>query len=205
MFRGVLFDVDGVLLDSAAAHTVLWSNWANLHELDVEALLAGIPGERGIDTVRRAAPHLEPNEELELIRELWAEASAAVAAFPGALALLNELPATAWGLVTSGPRDSMIQRFEHLGLPLPPVVVCGEDVRHGKPHPEPYERGCALLALQPSDCVVIEDAPAGIASARAAGCYVVGVGRLALETAEADESHADLLSVSERIRELLQL
>ena len=205
MFRGVLFDVDGVLLDSAAAHTVLWTSWGNLRELDVEALLAGIPGERGIDTVRRAAPHLEPEQELELISKLWAEASAAVAAFPGALALLDELPPAAWGLVTSGPRDSMVQRFEHLGLPLPPVVVCGEDVRHGKPHPEPYERGCALLDLQPSDCVVIEDAPAGIASARAAGCYVVGVGRLALETAEADESHANLLSVSERIRELLQL
>lgn len=205
MFGGVLFDVDGVLLDSAAAHAVLWTSWGNLHKLDVEALLAGIPGERGIDTVRRAAPHLEPDRELELIRELWAEASAAVTAFPGALAILRELPPAAWGIVTSGPRDSLIQRFEHLGLPLPETVVCGEDVRHGKPHPEPYQRGCAQLGLEPPDCVVIEDAPSGIAAARAAGCYVIGVGRLALDNAEADESHADLMTVSGRLRELLRL
>jgi sugar-phosphatase len=206
MLRGALFDVDGVLVDSAAAHTALWTSWATMREVDVETLLAGIGGERGIDTVRRVAPHLEPDQELQVIRELWVDASSTVTVFPGAHVLLRDLPHEVWGTVTSGPRDGLMARFTNLGLPVPRVAICGEDVRHGKPHPERYERGCELLGPRPADCVVIEDAPLGIASAHAAGCYVIAVGPVAAagKTSQANENHADLLSAAVRLRELLE-
>jgi sugar-phosphatase len=207
MLRGALFDVDGVLLDSAAAHTALWTSWGNLREVDVEVLLAGIAGERGVDTVRRVAPHLEPDQELRFIKELWGDGSSAVTPFPGAQDLLRALPHEIWGIVTSGPRDGLMTRFENLGLPVPRVAVCGEDVRNGKPHPEPYQRGCELLRLQPADCLVVEDAPLGIAAASAAGCYVIAVGPLATDdtTLTADERHPDLLTATLRVRELLEI
>lgn len=205
-FDAVLFDVDGVLIDSATAHFHVWGEWARNRALDVNALFAGIAGERGVDTVRRVAPTLDPSNELRFVNELWLEHQHHATAFPGATELLNSLPADRWGLVTSGPGEGTRTTFERLALPLPAVIVCGEDVSHGKPNPEPYELGARLLGRAPADCLVLEDAPAGITAARAAGCYVIAVAtgpdRSALDRAH--ETCADLSAAATRITQLLR-
>lgn len=205
MLHGVLFDIDGVLIDSSLAHRTLWTTWGERHGLDVEALLAGTSGEREIDTVRRVAPQLDVAAEVRLIEELWAAQDDTAIAYPGAAELLGSLDPGRWGTVTSGPRGSAVNRLRLLGLPLPQVMVCAEDVRHGKPHPEPYALGAQLLGIPAGACIVIEDAPIGIAAARAAGCYAIAVttGSSPAQLRDADEVVPDLLTAAVRVRELL--
>jgi sugar-phosphatase len=166
-------------------------------------MLEGIHGERGVDTVARVAPELIPETELEVLTELLREHEHRAAPFPGAARLLQTY-AGRCGLVTSAPRASTLARFERLGLPIPEVVVCGEDVSHGKPDPEPYLLGCELLGIAPSECLVVEDAPAGIAAAKAAGCHVLAVSTgPPVHDTDADEVLADLAAVSDRQAMLL--
>jgi len=94
---------------------------------------------------------------------------------PGALELVQSIPAGQWGVVTSGSRLLATNRLRYCGLPVPEVLVTSDDVTHGKPHPEPYLKGAEGLGFAPGECLVIEDAPAGIQSARAGGMKVVGI------------------------------
>ena len=195
----VLLDVDGVLIDSGSMYAATWGAWADLRAVDKTLMLAGIHGERGIDTVARVAPELVAETELELLEELLSEYEHLAAPFPGAAELLQTY-AGRCGLVTSAPRSITLARFERLGLPIPEVVVCGEDVLHGKPDPEPYLLGCELLGVTASECLVVEDAPAGIA----AGCYVLAVSTgPPLHDTDADEIVADLAAASDRLALLL--
>ena len=200
---GLLLDVDGVLIDSGSMYTATWGTWADLRAVDKTLMLAGIHGERGIDTVARVAPELVAETELELLGELLSEHEHLAAPFPGAAELLQTY-AGRCGLVTSAPRSITLARFERLGLPIPEVVVCGEDVSHGKPDPEPYLLGCELLGVTASECLVVEDAPAGIAAGKAAGCYVLAVSTgPPLHDTDADEIVADLAAASDRLALLL--
>jgi sugar-phosphatase len=201
---GVLFDIDGVLIDSAAMHQATWGAWADLRAIDRATMFTGIHGERGFDTILRVAPHLIVDVELEMLAMLLADHEHKAEPFPDALALLERY-AGRCGLVTSGPRDGTLARFERLGLPVPSVVVCGSDTERGKPDPEPFLLGARLLGLDPADCVVVEDAPAGIAAGKAAGCHVLAVTTSvpASECADADEVHEDLASVARRLEVLL--
>jgi sugar-phosphatase len=200
---GVLLDVDGVLIDSGSMYAATWGAWADLRAVDKTLMFEGIHGERGIDTVARVAPELVAETELELLAELLGEHEHKAAPFPGASQLLQTYNGRC-GLVTSAPRLNTLARFERLGLPIPEVVVCGEDVSHGKPNPEPYLLGCELLGVTPSECVVVEDAPAGIAAGKAAGCHVLAVSTGApVHHTEADEVFEDLAAVSDRLAVLL--
>lgn len=199
MATGVLFDVDGVLIDSGSMYVATWGAWADLRELDKEQMLSGIHGERGVDTVARVAPHLVAEAELELLTAILGEHEEKAVAYAGAAVLLSRY-AGRCGLVTSAPRGVTVARFERLGLPVPEVVVAGEDVSRGKPDPEPYRLGCQLLGVAPGDCVVVEDAPAGIEAARRAGCYVLGVSTgPSLQDTGADEIFDDLGALSKRL------
>ena len=167
-------------------------------------MFEGIHGERGIDTVAGVAPELVAATELAVLAELLSHHEEKALAYVGAAALLRQ-HAGRWGLVTSAPRVSTLARFGCLGLPVPDVVVGGEDVSRGKPDPEPYLLGCELLNVSPSDCVVVEDAPAGITAGKAAGCYVLAVRTGApVEESGADEIFDDLLGVTARLTALLQ-
>jgi mannitol-1-/sugar-/sorbitol-6-phosphatase len=200
---GVLFDVDGVLIDSGSMYAATWGAWADLRAVDKTLMFEGIHGERGIDTVARVAPELVAEIELELLTQLLGEHEHKAAAFPGAAELL-ETHAGRCGLVTSAPRPITLARFERLGLPIPDIVVCGEDVSRGKPDPEPYLLGCELLGVAPSNCIVVEDAPAGIAAGKAAGCHVLAVSTGApVHDTDADEVFEDLVQVSGRLAALL--
>jgi sugar-phosphatase len=173
--QGVLFDLDGVLLDSTAGVIRVWKDWGRRNGHDPEKTAHTAHGRRAIDTVRLLAPELDAEAELfDLERREIAE-SYDVVVIPGAAQLLDALPKGRWAIVTSGTRALASHRLTVAGLPVPELMITGSDIEHGKPHPEPYLRGAALLGLAPAACVAVEDAPSGIRSALAAGMPVFGV------------------------------
>ncbi|MFF9126677.1 HAD-IA family hydrolase [Streptomyces sp. NPDC014889] len=170
----VLFDVDGVLLDSTEAHRRVWGAWAGLRGLDAGVVWPLTFGRRPEDTVRLTAPQLDPSQERLVLDRLLDQQRAAFPVVDGAVELLLALPVDAWAIVTSGDRGAVHARFAVAGLPLPRVQVYGADVVQAKPAPECYLKAAAALGLEPSACLVVEDAPAGVAAGKAAGCRVAG-------------------------------
>jgi len=171
----ILFDLDGVLCDSTQQVDREWREWAARKGVDGDAVMAIAHGVRTIEVIRRVAPHLDAEAEAAAIEDHEAHNQTGVVVMPGAAELLRSIPAGRWCVVTSGSRLLATNRLRHCGLPVPEVMVTSDDVTNGKPHPEPYLKGAELLGFAPSDCVVIEDAPAGIQSARAGGMKVVGI------------------------------
>src|SRR5205823_7571752 len=160
----ILFDLDGVLLDSTRVVADQYTRWARENGLDPDFVMQAAHGVRTVEVIRRVAPHLDAVAETKKIENREAVADGIVP-IPGALALLNSIPRGRWGVVTSGTRFLAVGRMKRFGIPVPDVMVTADDVTNGKPDPEPYRRGAELLKVNPSDCVVIEDAPAGIRSA----------------------------------------
>jgi sugar-phosphatase len=173
--RGVLFDLDGVLIDSTAGVTRVWRDWAVRHGLNPDATTHAAHGRRAIDSVRLLAPQLDAEAELRDLEQREIAESHDVVVFAGAAVLLTSLPPRRWAIVTSGTRDLATHRLHVAGLPVPELMITGSDIAHGKPHPEPYQRGAALLGLPAAECVAVEDAPNGISSALAAGMPVLAV------------------------------
>src|SRR5580704_18069724 len=171
----VLFDLDGVLVDSTRAVDREWREWAQRKGVDGDAIMAIAHGVRTVEVIRRVAPHLNAELEASAIENHEAGDQRGVTAMTGAADLLSQIPESRWGVVTSGSRLLATNRLRYCGLPVPKVLVTSDDVIHGKPHPEPYLKGAAQLGFGPADCLVIEDAPAGIESARAAGMKVIGI------------------------------
>ena len=170
----ILFDFDGVLVDSTTVVAAQYTRWAAEHGLSAEALVKFAHGVRTIEVVRQWAPHLDAEEETRRIEEREAEDSAVIV-MPGAISLLQSIPHGRWGIVTSGGYILASTRIRVLGLPQPAALVTADDVSRGKPDPEPYRKGAALLGMKPEDCMVIEDAPAGIRAAHAAGMRVISL------------------------------
>jgi mannitol-1-/sugar-/sorbitol-6-phosphatase len=171
----ILFDLDGVLVDSTRAVDREWREWARRKGVDGNAVMAIAHGVRTIEVIRRVAPHLDADAEAWEIENEEANDQQGVHVMPGAVALERSIPEGRWGVVTSGTRLLASARLRFCGLAVPPVLVTAEDVSHGKPHPEPYLKGAELLGFEPADCLVVEDAPAGIQSARAGGFRVIGI------------------------------
>jgi sugar-phosphatase len=175
-FAALLFDMDGTILDSIAAAERVWAAWAERHGLDVAAFLPTIHGMRGIETIARLAlPGVDPVAEAQAILEGELADVDGVVAIDGAAAFLAALPADRWAIVTSAPRPLALRRLAAAGLPTPPVLVTAEDVRHGKPAPDCFLLAAERLGQPIADCLVFEDAPAGIQAAEAAGAAVVVV------------------------------
>lgn len=171
----MLFDLDGVLVDSTACVERIWHQWAMRHQLDPVRVIALAHGRRTIDTVQLVAPHLDVSIEVAALASSELTTTDGVSEIPGARELLERLPSTAWAIVTSGARAVALLRLRHLRLPVPPVLVCAEDVARGKPDPEGYLAAAKGLGVAPAACVVIEDAPAGLQAARAAGMRAVAI------------------------------
>jgi mannitol-1-/sugar-/sorbitol-6-phosphatase len=193
----LLFDLDGVLVDSTRAVDREWREWARRKGVDGDAVMAIAHGVRTIEVIRRVAPHLDADVEAWEIENEEANDQQGVRVMPGAAALVNSIPEGRWGVVTSGTRLLASARLQFCGLPVPKVLVTADDVEHGKPHPEPYLRGAAKLGFEPKDCLVIEDAPAGIRAARAAGMKVIGLASTypASKLGEADAVVAGLAQI----------
>ena len=164
-----------MLVDSTRAVDREWRDWARRKGVDGDAVMAIAHGVRTLEVIQRVAPHLDAGAEAALIENHEAGDQTGVTVMPGAVDLLRSIPEGRWGVVTSGSRLLATNRLRYCGLPVPKVLVTADDVAHGKPHPEPYLKGAELLGFAPADCLVIEDAPAGIESARAGGMKVVGI------------------------------
>ncbi len=165
----VLLDLDGVLVDSTAYVERQWRDWAACRGLEAEPFLRVCHGRRALETIRLAAPELDAETEVARFAEFVRDNGEHLGAVTGAHQLIQGLPGGLWAVVTSGVRASAIRRMGDAGLPIPRVLIGAEDVQDGKPSPECYLLAAARLDVAPVGCVVIEDAPAGVEAARAAG------------------------------------
>ncbi|MDU6538767.1 sugar phosphatase [Mixta calida] len=178
--RGFLFDLDGTLVDSLPAVERAWTHWGKRHAIDADEILNFIHGKQAITSLRhfmRGSSEEEIQQEFRLLEKTEAEDTDGVRALPGARDLLEQLNALEipWAIVTSGSMPVASARRQAAGLPLPVHFVTAEQVKNGKPEPDAYLTGAKLLGLKPEECVVVEDAPAGILSGLAAGCAVIAV------------------------------
>lgn len=171
----MLFDVDGVLVDSYPAYRRIWDRWARHRGIDPTVVWHHTHGRRPIDTIAVVAPTLNAEAEYRLIRDFMADEGDAFPVYPDAVAVLSALRNRRWGVVTSGRAATVLHRLRAGGLPDPPILVDSAQVTAGKPHPEGYLRAAELLGIAPPRCLVIEDAPAGIEAARAARMTVVAL------------------------------
>jgi sugar-phosphatase len=171
----ILFDLDGVLIDSTACITRHWEEWSRHHGLDIGAVLRFAHGVRTVETMRLVAPHLDADREAQRFTAAEIIDTEGVVAIEGALRLLKGLPEGAWGIVTSGSSELARARLTRAALPIPRVLVSGDDVGQGKPAPESYLVAAQRLGRAAERCVAVEDSPAGIEAARAAGMQVIGI------------------------------
>jgi mannitol-1-/sugar-/sorbitol-6-phosphatase len=175
-FGALLFDMDGTILSSIAAAERVWTAWAERHGLDVASFLPTIHGVRGIEVITQLnLPGVDPQAEVQAIVLAEIDDVEGIEAIEGAAAFLASLPPDRWAIVTSSPRRLALRRLEAAGLPPPPVLVTGEDVEHGKPAPDCFLLGAKRLGQKIEDCLVFEDAPAGITAAEAAGAALIVV------------------------------
>jgi sugar-phosphatase len=180
--QGLLFDLDGVLVDSTPAVARVWTIWARKHGFDPEETVRQAHGRPSLATIRELLPYADHAAENALVERMEIEDVSDVTPLCGTLELLASLPTNRWTVVTSCTRALALVRLRVAGLPVPDKMVTSTDIVNGKPHPEPYLKGAGLLGLAPRDCVVFEDAPAGIRSGKAADSRVV-----AFQTTESDE------------------
>jgi sugar-phosphatase len=184
----ILFDLDGVLVDSTRSVERQWRIWALEQGIGGDKVMAVAHGVRSVEVIRAVAPHLDAEEEVRKLEAREADDHEGVTAMPGAFELVGSVPDGRWGVVTSGTRLLATERLHLFGIPIPKVMVTADDVVNGKPHPEPYLKGAERLGVKPADCLVIEDAPAGIKSAHAGGMKVIALSSTYAATAlsEAD-------------------
>ncbi len=171
----ILFDLDGVLVDSTPSVTRQWSLWAKENHIDPKKAVEIAHGRRTIESVRLLAPHLDAEAETKKIEQREVDDNEGVIVMRGAAKLLESLPSERWCVVTSGTLRLAKSRLKVGNLPVPKVLISADDVVNGKPNPEPYLKGAERLKMNPAECLVIEDAPAGIAAAHAAGMKVVAL------------------------------
>ncbi len=186
--KGILFDMDGVLISSIGAAVRCWKRWAKRYGVPNAEEFEIPHGVRSIDLVKMLRPDIDPREGLRAIEDMEVEDVADLQVLPGVKVLLESLPLERWAIVTSATRRLLLARLKAAGLPVPERIISAEMVERGKPDPEPYRRGAELLGFRPDECVVVEDAPSGVGAGKAAGCRVLGVlgTHSAAELGEAD-------------------
>ena len=176
--QALLFDMDGVLVSSIASVNRCWRRWAAHYNVPNADQVTIAHGTRASDIMLGFRPDFGPDElkqGLHLIEDMEIEDVADLKVLPGVRNLLAALPPERWTIVTSATRRLLIARLQAAGLPAPARLIAADDVEHGKPHPEPYRKGAALLGFSPAECIVVEDAPSGVGSGVAAGSRVLGV------------------------------
>ena len=179
--KAVLFDLDGVLVDSTPAVKRVWEGWAREHGFDAEEVVERAHGRPSIQTLREYLPQADHEKEnLEVERREIADVDGIVP-LPGALNLLSTLPPERWTIATSCTRPLAEVRIRAGGLPVPSKIITATDITKGKPDPEPYLKAATLLGVDARDCVVFEDVPAGIRAGKAAGATVIAFRTTVLE------------------------
>jgi len=186
----ILFDMDGVLIDSTPAVARVWHGWALEHGFDPETVVRMAHGRPSRTTVRELLPNADIDKEDRELERREIEDLDGVVFLPGARELLKSLPPERWTVATSATRALALVRLRAAGLPIPSTLTTSNDVKIGKPDPEPYLKAAAKLGFPPSDCIVVEDAAAGVRAGKAAGARVIAflttMSREELEEAGAD-------------------
>ncbi|HXM64812.1 MAG TPA: HAD family hydrolase [Terriglobales bacterium] len=177
----ILFDLDGVLVDSTPAVIRVWSRWAIARGFNPDEVVRRAHGRPSIATVRDYLPHADAEAENREVERGEIEDLDGVVPLPGARELLRALPPDRWMIVTSCTRTLAKVRLRAAGLPIPHQLVTSSDIKNGKPDPEPYLKGASFLGVSANDCVVVEDAPAGIRAGTAAGARVIACRTTAAE------------------------
>ena len=191
--KGILFDMDGVLISSIGSVVRCWQRWAAIYGIPNAETYMVPHGVRAIDTVKLLRPDIDPEEGLRTIEDMEVEDMADLTVLPGVKKLLTELPLERWAIVTSATQRLLRARLAAAGLPIPTRLISGDMVERGKPDPEPYRRGAELLGFAPGECIVVEDAPSGVGAGKAAGARVLAV----LGTHSAEElKQADWIAAS---------
>jgi sugar-phosphatase len=197
----MLFDLDGVLIDSTNCVERHWREWAEKNGLDTKKILEISHGLRNIDTMRLIAPQLDVETEAKQFAANEAVDTTGVVAVSGALNIIESLEGASWAIVTSCSAELAVARMTAAQLPMPPLIVTGDDVSHGKPDPEPYLLAARRLGTDAENCIVVEDAPAGVQAGKRAGMRVIGVATttsaedLLAAGAEVVISRLDVLSI----------
>jgi mannitol-1-/sugar-/sorbitol-6-phosphatase len=173
--EAILFDLDGVLANSIAVLEESWGIWSAEKGLDFEAVMKAAHGRRKPEILAMVVPDLDPQPEIERLMQLETDRIASVKPVRGAAELVARLPPGKWAIGTSGERPGALARLQQVGITPPAVIISAEDVEEGKPHPDVYLKAAAGIGVDPQRCVVFEDAPAGIAAARAAGAVAVAL------------------------------
>ncbi len=165
--------MDGILISSIASVERSWAKWIALKGLDPARARAVAHGRRAVETLAALCPECDVETELKIVEDLEIADNDGLRVLPGVAALLAALPRDRWTVVTSATGRLARARLAASGIPAPERLVTAGDVAHGKPHPEPFEAGAALLGFAPRECVVFEDSAAGAEAGRAAGCTVI--------------------------------
>lgn len=187
---GLLFDMDGVLVDSTPAVARVWTGWALEHGMDPQDTVRRAHGRPSMTTIRELLPNADHDaENKEVERRELADVDGVVP-LPGALRLLETLAADRWAIATSCTRPLAHVRIRAGGLPLPKHLITADDVTRGKPDPDPYLKAAASLGFRPQDCIVVEDAPAGIRAGKSSGARVLAL-RTTATDAELSSAGAD--------------
>jgi len=171
----VLFDMDGVLVDSTPAVARVWTDWARKHGFDPDEVVRKAHGRPSLATIIELLPHGDHDAENREVERREIEDIADVVALAGAQALLQSIPQHRWAVVTSATRALAEVRLRAAGLPTPKHLVTASDLQRGKPFPDPYLKGAEILGIAPAECVVAEDAASGVRSGKAAGARVLAL------------------------------
>jgi len=173
--EAILFDLDGVLVNSNLCVEKHWRLWAQQHGLDAEAILKISHGRPTKETMTLMASHLDVEAEARKFSQLELEDLEGVVEVLGAAELIAALPENCWAIVTSCDRRLATKRLHYVGLPIPNVFITADDIVRGKPDPEGYLNAAQKLGMEPKNCVVIEDAIAGVKAAKAAEMKVIAL------------------------------
>jgi sugar-phosphatase len=171
--KGLLFDMDGVLVSSLGSVERSWQTWAERNGLDARETIKTAHGMRAIETMRKMLPDGDHDAELTIVEELEMADTEGLKVLDGVLSILEILPQKYWTIVTSATERLARSRLAFAGISVPKRIITADMVANGKPHPEPYLRGAEILGLAPEDCIVIEDSTSGSKAGHAAGCKVL--------------------------------
>jgi len=171
--KGILFDMDGILISSLGSVERSWTKWAEMRGVDPALARSIAHGRRSVETIATLRPDLDAEKENLVIEGIEIEDTEGITVLPGVLELIGSLPRDRWTVVTSATEPLARVRLAAGGIPVPDRFIAAESVRQGKPDPAPYLAGAALLGFAPEECAVFEDAAAGAQAGRSAGCIVI--------------------------------
>ena len=171
--RGLLFDMDGILISSIKSVERSWALWAKARNLDVTEVIASNHGQRALEIVRKLVPPDEVDAEFKRIEDIEVADLEGLEVLEGVKQILEAIPQKFWTVVTSATERLARVRLAAGGIPVPDKFITSDHVTKGKPDPEPYRRGAELLGLDPMDCLVLEDSSSGARAGKAAGCRVM--------------------------------